>query len=184
MSPEEFSKILNEKAKEVQKYATVAFPVTSGNIALRFINGNFRAQGFQGSSFKRWKPSTGTILVKSGALRSSFYYTSQPGQITIKNHQPYAWVHNKGHKGTVWVRPHTRNVYGSTKVGTGRFTAKGKERQKTVHFKAGERQVSGHNREMNIEQRQFMPIVPGDAVVLHNAIQREVSKDLLKLFKL
>lgn len=49
MTPEEFVKKLQNKALEVERYATLEFPNMAGNITLRFINGNFRAQGFQGS---------------------------------------------------------------------------------------------------------------------------------------
>ena len=63
MTPEEFVKKLQNKSLEVERYATLEFPNMAGNITLRFINGNFRAQGFQGTTFKKWKPSKGTTLV-------------------------------------------------------------------------------------------------------------------------
>ena len=71
MTPEEFVKKLQNKALEVERYAMLEFPNMAGNITLRFINGNFRAQGFQGTTFKKWKPSKGTTLVKTGTLRSA-----------------------------------------------------------------------------------------------------------------
>ena len=89
MSPEEFHILLKNKAREVERYAMTKFPSTAGNIALRFIDGNFRAQGYQGTSFNRWKKSKGnkgTTLVDSGVLRAGTYYTSQPGQATLINH--------------------------------------------------------------------------------------------------
>ncbi len=63
MTPEELSKQIEKKASELKNYATTRFPSKAGNIALRFINGNFRAQGFQGNTFKRWKPIL--LLIKN-----------------------------------------------------------------------------------------------------------------------
>ncbi len=183
MTPEEFEKNLQTHAKAIEKYATISFPTTAANVALRFINGNFRAGGFQGSTFKKWKGSKGTTLVKTGALRAANTYTAQNGQVTLKNNMPYAKVHNEGFKGTVAVKAHTRNTYATAKVGTGLFTKKGAERTQTVSSKVGEKQVKAHTRKVDIPQRQFMPINENDSPVLKNAIQRVVAKDLEKLFK-
>lgn len=111
MQPEEFTRALQIKAKEVEQYAQNRFPVIAGNITLRFIDGNFKAQGFQGSTFKKWKKNKkgSTILVQSGRLRSATYYTTQSGQATIKNNMPYAKIHNEGFEGTVSVKAHTRS---------------------------------------------------------------------------
>jgi phage gpG-like protein len=184
MSPEEFEKKLQAKAKEIQNYALTRFPSTAGNIALRFINGNFRAGGFQGQSFERWKKSNkgkGTTLVDTAALRAANYYTTQPGQTTLKNNRPYAKVHNEGFEGTVTVKEHARNKYSKTKVGTGKFTKKGKERTKTMTVKSGESNVKAHSRKMKIPKRQFMPTNQNDSPVLNNAIQREVARDINKI---
>lgn len=186
MSPEEFEKALITKAKEIKAYANSRFPSVAGNIALRFINGNFRAGGFQGQSFERWKKSkksSGTTLVASGALRAGNYYTTQPGQTTLKNSRPYAKVHNDGFEGTVTVKSHTRNKYGKSKVGTGRFTKKGKERMQTVTSKVGESTVKSHSRKMKIPKRQFMPTNENDSPVLNNAVQRQVARDIQQLMQ-
>jgi phage gpG-like protein len=181
MTPEEFTRALESKAKEVQSYYVTTFPAMAGNITLRFVNGNFRAQGFQGSTFKKWKPSTGTVLVKSGALRAATYFASQPGQATIRNNMPYAKMHNEGFKGTVNVKAHTRNVYGKTKVGTGKFTKTGKERTVTQTIKKGEGTVKAHTRKVDMPKRQFIPLSENDSPVLNRAIERELTRDLRKL---
>lgn len=181
MTPQEFEKALTAKAREIQTYANTQFPSIAGNITLRFIDGNFRAGGFQAGTFKRWKRGKGTPLIKTGALRAANYYTTQPGQVTIKNNMPYARVHNEGFKGAITIKAHTRNTYGKTKVGTGRFTKTGKERQQTLTVKTGEHKVRSHIRQVNIPQRQFMPISPTDSPVLNNAIQRQVSRDLQQI---
>lgn len=182
MTPEEFNRVLQTKANEVKNYANNQFPSKAGNIALRFINGNFRAGGFQGSSFKKWKKSKGTTLVKTGALRSANTYTTQLGQVTLKNNMPYAKVHNEGFKGTINVKAHTRNTYGKTKVGTGKFNKNGSERTKTVTHKTGDNKVKAHTRIVDIPQRQFMPINSNDSPVLNNAIERQVTNDLKNIF--
>ena len=83
LTPQEFEQKLQQKANEIKNYANTRYPTVAANIALRFVNGNFRAQGFQGQSFEKWKKSKGTTLVKSGNLRGAMYYTTQPGQTTI-----------------------------------------------------------------------------------------------------
>ncbi len=183
MTPEEFKKALLKNANEVEMYAKNKFPSIAGNITLRFVDGNFRAQGFQGSTFKKWKKSKGTILIKSGRLRSATTYTTQVGQVTIKNNMPYAKIHNEGFNGTISIKAHTRNQYGKTKIGTGKFTSKGKERTKIMTFKKGETMVKAHTRRINLPQRQFIPTTKSPSSVLNKAINREITKDLIKLMK-
>jgi phage gpG-like protein len=186
MTPEEYTKKLELKAKEIQNYASNRFPTVAGNIALRFVNGNFRAGGFQGQSFDRWKKSNkkrGSTLVDKGALRAANYYTTQPGQTTLKNNMPYAKAHNEGFEGTVTVKAHTRNKYGKKKTGTGKFTKSGKERMQTVTFKSGSGQVKSHQRKMKIPKRQFMPTKENDSPVLNKAVQREVVRDIKQIMQ-
>ena len=186
MSPEEFEKNLQDKANEIKKYANNQFPTVAGNIALRFINGNFRAQGFQGASFQPWqkkKKGKGTTLVVTGALRAANYYTAQDGQATVKNDMPYAKAMNEGFNSTVTVKAHVRNKYVKIKVKTGLLTKKGTARTKTLTSKAGETQVKAHTRKMNIPKRQFMPTNENDSPVLNNAVQRQVARDIETIFK-
>ncbi|MDA6072071.1 hypothetical protein NJT12_20810 [Flavobacterium sp. AC] len=186
MSPEEFSRALETKGRELKNYANNRFPSISGNIALRFINGNFRAGGFQGQSFDRWKKSNkkrGSTLVDTGALRADNHYTTQPGQTTLKNNRPYAKSHNEGFQGTVNVKAHTRNKYSKKKVGTGRFTRNGNERMQTVTYKSGEGTVKAHTRKMKIPKRQFMPTNERDSVVLNKAIERQVARDIKEIMQ-
>ncbi len=185
MNPEEFSKIVQKKATELKNYAVNRFPTKAGNIALRFVNGNFRAQGFQGSTFKRWKANrrNGTILIKTGKLRAATYFTTQAGQATIQNHMPYAKAHNEGFSGDVSIKAHTRNIYTKTKIGTGKFTKKGKERMKTAIMKTGESTVKAHTRKMNLPQRQFAPTASSPSPVLDNAVMREVAKDINQIMQ-
>lgn len=186
MTPEELPKVLKAKAAAIENYANTRYPSVAGNIGLRFINGNFMAQGFQGQSFERWKKSRkphGSTLIKSGALRAANYYTTQPGQTTLKNSLPYAKVHNEGFNGTVTIKAHSRNKYSKAKKGTGKFTKTGKERMQTVTYKSGSSQVRAHQRKMNIPKRQFMPTHPNDSPVLNNAVQRQVARDIKQIMQ-
>ena len=185
MTPDQFHTLLKNKSKELERYVQTQFPTKAANIALRFINGNFRAQGYQGASFQRWKQNKrrGTILVISGALRSGNSYSTQPGQTTLFNRTAYAKAMNEGFKGTVSVKAHSRNRYKKERVGTGKLTKTGKERMQTVTSKSGESLVKSHSRKMDIPQRQFMPITSSDSPVLNRAIERDVTKDLLKILK-
>lgn len=185
MNPEEFSKLVQKKGAELKNYAVNRFPTKAGNIALRFVNGNFRAQGFQGTTFKKWKANkrNGTILIKTGKLRAATYFTTQAGQATIKNHMPYAKAHNEGFIGDVSVKAHTRNRYGKTKVGTGKYTKKGKERMRSAIMKTGQTTVKAHTRKMNLPQRQFAPTAGSPSPVMDNAIIREVAKDINQIMQ-
>jgi phage gpG-like protein len=186
MTPQEFDRTLRAKATEIRAYTNNRYPSVAGNVALRFINGNFRAQGFQGTSFSKWKKgnkSRGTTLVVSGALRAGNHYTTQPGQTTLKNNMPYAKAHNEGFSGTVQIKAHSRNKYSKAKKGTGKFTKSGKERMQTVTYKSGSSQVRAHQRKMNIPKRQFMPTHQNDSPVLNNAIVRQVTRDIQQLMQ-
>lgn len=185
MSPEEFEKNLLTKAKEIQNYAMTRFPSTAGNIALRFINGNFRAGGFQGQSFERWKKGkkkSGTTLVVTGALRAANYYNTQPGQVTLKNNMPYAKQHNEGFEGTVTVKAHTRNKHRGDVLKEKYTNKKGKQATRSIKLTVTEN-VKSHSRKMKIPKRQFMPTNSTDSPVLNNAIQRQVARDLETIFK-
>jgi len=166
MTPEEFTKEIERRAQEIRTYVNTKFPVQAGDTALRFINGNFRAQGWQGASFQQWKPNKrkGTILVKSGHLRSASYYTIQPAQVTIKNTLPYAKIHNEGGviNKTATVRAHTR-----------------RGRRKETYVKS-------HTRRMNltVPKRQFAPSASSPSPVLNNAIVRRIDSEIKRIFKI
>ena len=185
MSPEEFEKQLQIKASAIKNYALTRFPSTAGNIALRFVNGNFRAGGFQGQSFERWKKSKknkGTTLVDTGALRAGNYYTTQPGQTTLKNNMPYAKEHNEGFEGTVTVKAHTRQKHRGDVLKEKYTSKKGKSRTRTIKLTVGEN-VKSHSRKMKIPKRQFMPTNENDSPVLNNAVERQVARDIKQLMQ-
>lgn len=179
------AKVIEIKARQLQNYTQNILPTKQANIIKRFINGNFRAQGWQGTYFKKWKPTKkgGTILIKSGRLRAGTTVNISAGQVTVQNKMPYASVHNEGFKGKVAVKAFTRNKYSKTKIGTGKFTKTGKERQKTVSFKSGETKVKAHKRRINMPRRQFMPTAKRPSAKLNNTIMKQIEKDIAKIMK-
>jgi phage gpG-like protein len=130
-----------------------SFPQKAGDIALRFIDGNFKAQGYQGASFVKWKnvqrrmqgtkaykygkasAKTRNILIGKGRLRRGFRKQVEgAGAVRIINDAAYAQVHNEG-----------------LQAGRSKFT---------------------------MPKRQFAPIEPNDSPVLVNAIRRMIEREL------
>jgi len=183
MQAEQFPAHIRALAKDIEHYALVEWPGMAGKKILRFIDGNFRAQGWQGTTFQPWKEISrkGTILVKTGKLRRSFRQEISNGAVRTWSTGPYAKVHNEGFKGEVNIRAYKRSLYVASKIGTGRFTKTGKERTKTVHTKTGESMVKAHIRNVNMPKRQFMPMSYQDSIILWNAIKRQTIKDLQRL---
>lgn len=186
MTPEEFQKTLAKKQQELQRYINTRFPNRAGRMAVRFINGNFRAQGWQGTTFQPWKKNgrKGTILVKTGRGRRGTNFTTAPALVKVFNNVPYMAAHNSGYSGTVYVRAHVRRIMGKEKVGTGRFSIKTrKERMKTVSVVTGSSFVKGHTRKMDLPKRKFMPESMTDSPVLTKALERELAKGLNQIFQ-
>lgn len=184
MDTREFKALLAKKQEELKRYVNNDFPGKAGNIGLRFVNGNFRAQGWQGVTFQRWKENArkGTILIRKGRLRRGTKFTTQPGVARIYNDVPYASVHNRGFSGTVQIKAHTRRMYEANRVATGRLTKTGKAQMKTIHTIKGTSQVKAHSRKMNIPKRQFMPEDIKDSPVPFNAYRREIERTLKAIF--
>ena len=184
MTPEQFRQVLQTRATELERYAQMQFPQKAANIALRFIDGNFRAGGYQGRSFTRWKQNKrkSTTLVDSGALRAATSYSLQTGQATIFNRMAYAKMHNEGFKGAVTVKSHDRFRHRGDTIRESYTNRRGNAATRTVRVQAKET-VRSHIRNMNIPQRQFMPKTGNDSPVLNKAIQREVNRDLLQILR-
>lgn len=186
MNTAEFERNLKRKQEALRRYYYNVFPNSTGRIVLRFINGNFRAQGWQGAQFAKWKSNgrkNGTILIKTGRGRRGTQFTTSPGSVRIYNSVGYMAVHNRGFNGTVQVPAHVRRLYGKRKVGTGRYTKTGKERTKSVSFVRQMTSVKSHTKRMNIPKRQFMPNSLTDSPALHKALKREVERELKQIFK-
>jgi phage gpG-like protein len=176
MNPQEFEREVSKKAQEIKNLIENRLPIQIGKKAMRFINGNFSAQGWQGGSFQKWKPNKrgGRILVHKGHLRRDTYFQTQPALTILKNDLPYAKINNEGGtiKGSATVKSYTRKGY----------TRKVKGKKQTVKPST----IKTHTRNMNITipQRQFFPTKSSPSLVLDNAVRREVVREINKLFKI
>lgn len=181
MTPQQFETLLQSKAKEIRTYIMTRFPAQAGNTALRFIDGNFRAQGWQGNSFVRWKPNKrgGRILVMRGHLRAASYYTSAPGVAVVKNTMPQAKAHNEGATINIPVTPKMRRYAWAMyyKNGGGRKT-KNSKAEKWKAIALTKKTVF----DIKVEQRQFAPTKNSQSPVLNNAVMRNVERELKRIF--
>lgn len=152
---------------------------------LRFIDGNFRASGWQGKSFERWKENRKrtTTLVKSGLLRRSFNASKSGDSIRFYTNVKYASIHNRGFSGNVQIAAHKRSKYSQSVImAVNDFTKSGRRKTKTITNKVGESNVVAHTRKVNVIQRQFAPIGDGsDSPVLIKSISRELERETLKI---
>lgn len=178
MSPDEFSRLINRKAKEVKAYVTTRFPAQAGDTALRFINGNFRAQGWQGSTFKPWKPNKrgGRILVHKGHLRAASFYYSAPGMIIIRNTLKYAAIHNDGGNIQIPVTDKMRKYAWAMYAKNG-----GNRKPKAQPWKALALTKKTYLN-INVAQRQFAPTERSQSPVLNAAVTRKIEQELKILF--
>lgn len=172
MTPEQFTKLIEKRAREIQTYANLRFPTEAGNTALRFINGNFMAQGWQGNGFKPWKANQRgkRILVNKGHLRSANYYTTSPGTAIIRNTMPYAKIHNEG--GTIQMKPRDQVIHFNKK---GKF-ARAKKASYAQKARRGAYSIT-------IPQRQFAPTQSSQSPVMNNAIRRKIIQEYSRIFK-
>ena len=166
----------------------ITLPRTIGLLAVNFSKDRFRAGGWYDRTFMPWKTRNGekrgqsgrAILVKSGRLRRSIRVTSvTSNSVTIGTDVPYAKAHNEGFKGMVTVKSHKRGRFTKKKVGTGKFTAKGNERMKTVQSLTGTSDVASHQRQVDMPKRQYL----GESAHLNRIVTRKITTELLKAFK-
>jgi hypothetical protein len=193
MNPEDFEKLAEAQAEAIKAYAEMEFPAEAGNTGLRFINENFRQQGWQGNSFEPWKPNSRnkTILVQAGHLRSGAYYTTAPGACTLRHALPYADIHNTGGTINVPVTDKMRKFAWAMyyqEAGKGiRKTKGGAEYQSiTVGAKAnkwrGLALTKKDKLEITIEKRQFFPTSDSPSPVLEGQVRKNIEEALNIIF--
>lgn len=125
----------------------------------RFAEKNFDGKPWKPLS-KNYRPTRGTLLVRSGALLNSVRVVSVSQEKVVigagNSKVPYAQVHNEGFSGSVVVKTHSRRMKGG----------------KTVRVKS-------HNRRMNIPRRQFMGNCPELERKL-KTVSEQLFKSILK----
>lgn len=189
MDAQDFERYIKRKAEELRKYAELEFPTEAGNTALRFIDGNFRAQGYQGQTFKRWKPNkrNGRILIQKGHLRNASYYVTAPAIVTIRNTQPQAYIQNEGGKITIPITPKMRRYAWAMYYKEGGGKAKGKGKRAVVqNGKANRWKGIALTKKtyltINIDQRQFAPTTNSPSPVLNDAVVRGIVRGFKRIF--
>lgn len=177
------------KALEAKmKIALQTLPRVIGNEAVNFSKERFRNQNWWDKAAVPWmKRKAGSkrnkgraILRDKGALaRSPRVVSATPRLVVLGSSLPYAKANNDGFNGTVRVKAHTRSRFSKQRVGSGKFTAAGKERMKTVSTITGTIRVRSHSKKMNLPQRRFM----GNSAQLTSRLKRVAAIHILRTIK-
>jgi phage gpG-like protein len=189
MDTRQFERLIAQKAKQIEQYATTKFPTEAGNTALRFVDGNFKAQGWQGQSFQKWKPNKrkDRILVNKGHLRNATYYVTGITMVTIRNTQPYANIHNEGGNIKIPVTDKMRKFAWAMYYKNGGGKAKGKSARASLRNQnadnwKGLALTKKTYLNINIDQRQFAPTKSNPSPILNTAVERGVVRAFKEIF--
>lgn len=161
----QFHNELKKKSEAVQKAITEKLTTEATAITLRFIDDNFRAQGWEGNTWPKSKEN-GTTLVDSGALRRGFNTEKRAGEVRFYNTIPYGQAHNEGFEGEVTVKAHSR----------ARYVKNGQKRKKKSTGS-----VKSFKRKMNIKQRQFAPYAGHESPTLNTKIEKLFTDTLTEI---
>lgn len=167
--------------------AVPQLPLIMGNEAVNYVLDNFRAQGYIDGGVHNWpgrkndvRAKGRALLVRSGRLRRSIRITALTADsATIGSDVPYAKAHNEGFRGTVQVRAHNRRIISRRRVGTGKYTKKGKERTQIQESVKKTVLVRAHPMKMNTPQRRFI----GPAKELYQRVGNAVTNHLQTAIK-
>jgi len=101
MSPDEFAKLIEQKASEIRELHDRTLPIKGGAMAKAHFQDNFRKGGFVNDGLQRWKPKKKPngykeLLSGKNHLFSSIQSVPAEGEVRIVNTLPYAAVHNEG----------------------------------------------------------------------------------------
>ncbi len=189
MDSTQFLRQSRRQAGRIASYINDLAPAMVVRKTLRFIDGNFRAQGWQGATFQPWKNKAsnagkkrpGRILIVTGRLRRGVNYTTNGrGEVQFYNNVKYAKLHNQG--GTIHTTANVR-AFTRRRFYTDEASAPGARKAKMVKTHVGDSQVKAHTRQMKITmpQRQFMPYDNHTSPVLDNSVKRELEREIRKL---
>jgi len=154
-------------------------PKQVGRLMLRYVEKNFRNESYQGKSWKPRKRGRGSsssnqsqgkpLLEQTGKLKKSFKVREASWRVIgvgsdrgVKGGINLATLHNEGVNEAVTVRGYARRS------------------------KDGSVRVRSHRRQMNIPQRQFMPMPNQEKSLpkeLWQDIERYLDSELDQLFK-
>lgn len=122
MNADEIGRRIVSVKDQIVREVNSNLPRRIGNAAVNMTNRNFRDAGWRDGGLKPWK----TTRRQQGKgkdsqylplhsrrehlSRSTQYKVTGPGEVTVSNPVPYAWVHNYGFDGTVRVGAHKRKI--------------------------------------------------------------------------
>ncbi len=170
------------------------FEVIAAAKTLRFVGGNFSAQGYQGNSFNPWaarkkqrsKDIGRALLVQSGRLRRGWNSrVLRPGEVKIFNDVPYAEIHNNG--GTIKQASrseliqrnrHKETIYYKKGKNAGRM------KQMKGQFAKGTTAGKGFTfaeKTITIPRRQMIPTDDSDSPILRAGIERDLKAEMQNL---
>lgn len=187
-----FVKQSRQQAGRIASYINDIAPAMVVSKTLRFIDGNFRAQGWQGATFKPWQNKQanigrrrpGRILIITGRLRRGVNYTTNGrGEVRFYNNVPYAQIHNQG--GTINITAKVK-AFNRRRFYKDEVSAPGARKPRFTKTHIGDSSVRAHTRKMKIvmPQRQFMPYEGHGSPVLDNSIKRDIEKEIKKILSI
>lgn len=150
--------------EQLIRKATESLPELVAEEAAEYSRRRFAEKSFDGKPWKplskNYRPTRGTLLVRSGALLNSVHVVSVSQEKVVigagNSKVKYAKAHNEGFSGSVVVKTHSRRMKGG----------------KTVRVKS-------HNRRMNIPRRQFMGNCPELERIL-KTVSEQLFKSVVK----
>lgn len=167
MNFKEWEKKVNKQAEEIKKAAEQDIPLQVESAALKFVDDNFRNQGWEGQGWQK-NERDGTILVDSGTLRRGFESEVSKDQVKITNEVKYAAPHNEGFEGEVTVKEFTRS----------KFKGKGAKKKKVSSGK-----VKSHSRKMKLPKRQFAPTDDSPSPTLNKEVKTVIETKVNTILK-
>lgn len=107
MTPEQFAKMIEQNATEIQMLIDRTLPIKAGAIAKKHFRENFEKGGFVDDGLHEWKPAkrlsskygdkkNKTLMSSRKHLYSNTLDIPQRGSVKIENRTPYAAAHNEG----------------------------------------------------------------------------------------
>lgn len=184
----------NEQISQLGIQLQTKFEVIAAAKTLRFVGGNFSAQGYQGNSFTPWaarkkqrnKDIGRALLIQSGRLRRGWNSrVLRPGKVKIFNDVPYAEIHNNG--GTINKPSRKENII-RNRHKEDYIYKKGKNqgqyRQRKGQFAKGTTIGDGFSfkeHTIKIPRRQMLPTDDSDSPILRAAIERDLKAEMLNL---
>ena len=199
MTDQEFIRLLQTRATEINRLVNRVLPIKVGALAKAHFRENFRLSGFMNGGLRAWPVTRrqqtggksaaanyGPLLSRRNHLFGSIGYKPGPGYVVIGTSLPYAAIHNDG--GTVSptvtlkMRKFAWAMYYRSLGSKGSKGSKGRKGA-TVPAEAERWKALALTRKqklnITIPKRQFI----GDSQELNAAINRKIGEEMDKLFQ-